>query len=444
MDHSKAHRNSSSVDQVGLVGPVGSGLSIGIDAIALAVPRAYVDLADLAAARGVPKEKYLNGLLVEKMAVAAADEDPVTLAADAAARVFQRSGRSPSEIGLCVVGTETAVDHSKPIAAYLHGLLGLPSACRVFETKHACFGGTAGLLAAVDWIASGSARGRSALVICSDIARYPLGSAGEPTQGAGAVAFLVSARPRLLALEVGRSGSFSRDVNDFWRPLDRKDAITDGHFSVQCYLDALAGAYADWQEAVGPAARDSGDTALLRSLYHVPYGKMAVKAHRHRRALDGLGEAAADAGFAAEVAPSLILPGQVGNVYTGSLYLALCSLLHHEAGVLAGGRIGLFSYGSGCTAEFFAGRVQPEAQALVEELGLTEPLQGRRRLTIPEYEELRRADERADRRPAGEGLLASGIPERPVFGHGSAGEQGPVAFLGIDPGQRRVYMPVTA
>ena len=44
----------------------------------------------------------------------------------AARRVLALSGRDPAEIGLCIVGTETAVDHSKPVAAFLHGLLGLP------------------------------------------------------------------------------------------------------------------------------------------------------------------------------------------------------------------------------------------------------------------------------------------------------------------------------
>ena len=164
--------------------------TIGIDAITYSIPKAYVALPDLAAARGIPAAKYTSGLGTLEMAVASPEEDPVTLAVNAARRLFQLSGRAPAEIGLCIVGTETAVDHSKPIASYLHGLLGLPRTCRVFETKHACFGGTAGLLAAVDWIAAGQAHGlksaqrkpRVALVICSDIARYPLGSAGEPTQ----------------------------------------------------------------------------------------------------------------------------------------------------------------------------------------------------------------------------------------------------------------------
>src|SRR3954452_9676595 len=165
---------------------------MGIDTMSLAAPGGDVELADLAVARGVPPGKFIDGLGVERMAVARAHEDPVALAATAARRLFTTADIDPSTIGMCVVGTESAVDHSKPVAAYLHRLLGLPQQCRVFEAKHACFGGTAGLLAALDWIAAGSARGRKALIVCTDIARYGLKSAGEPTQGAGAVAIVVS------------------------------------------------------------------------------------------------------------------------------------------------------------------------------------------------------------------------------------------------------------
>jgi len=129
--------------------------TIGIDAIAIAVPEGFVELADLATARGVPPAKYVEGLGVTRMAVAKGHEDPVALAANASRRLFSTANIDPSRIGLMVAGTETAVDHSKPVAAYLHRLLGCPSAASVFEAKHACFGGTAGLLAAIDWIASG-------------------------------------------------------------------------------------------------------------------------------------------------------------------------------------------------------------------------------------------------------------------------------------------------
>lgn len=393
--------------------------TIGIDAIALAVPEGYLDLADLAAARGVPAGKYIEGLGVSRMSVARAHEDPVALGAKAARRLFETAGVDPSTIGLCVVGTETAVDHSKPVAAYLHRLLGLPQQCRVFEAKHACFGGTAGLLAALDWIAAGSARGRKALIVCTDIARYGLSSPGEPTQGAGAVALLVSENPRLVALEVGVNGSYAQDVNDFWRPLYSKEAVVDGHHSVQCYLDALSGAYGAWKQASAEAGIDG---EIVRRCYHVPYGKMAKKAHRQLMALEGKSDAEADATYAVEVAPSLNLPSQVGNIYTGSLYLALASLLEAEADKLEGQRIGLFSYGSGCCAEYFAGRVQKGAGAFADALKLAEPLKDRRKYTFAEYEQIRLRDEEVDKQPVGE-------HEPP---------EGSIAFLGVD-SDRRVY-----
>jgi hydroxymethylglutaryl-CoA synthase len=395
-------------------------IQVGIDAVGIAVPQCYLDLADLAEARGVPPSKYVEGLGVRRMAVAAPWEDPVALAVNAARRLFASAGADPEQVGLCVVGTETAVDHSKPIAAWLHRLAGLPQRARSYEAKHACFGGTAGLLSAIDWIASGSARGRTALVVCTDIARYPLRTAGEPTQGAGAVALLVSARPRLLALEPGVSGSYTSEVNDFWRPLHRKDAVVDGHHSVDCYLDALAGAYRAWKDSCA-SADVHGD--LARRVYHVPYGKMARKAHRHSRTIDGLGEAAADATFADEVASSLAFPAEVGNVYTGSLYLAVASLLHHEARALEGRRIGLFSYGSGCVAEYFAGRVASGAGEFAARLALDAPLANRRRCTVAEYEAIRALDAVADTRAVGEH-------------HARLGE---VAFAGVD-GERRVYV----
>ena len=234
------------------------------------------------------------------------------------------------------------------------------------------------------------------------------------------MALLVSAKPRLLALEPGLSGSYTSEVSDFWRPLHRKDAVVDGHHSVACYLDALGGAYAAWKDA---CAASDVHADLARRLYHVPYGKMARKAHRHSRMLDGLDESEADATFSREVATSLLFPAEVGNVYTGSLYLALASLLHHEAAELEGQRIGLFSYGSGCVAEYFAGRVVSGAGSVAARLGLDAPLANRRRCTVAEYESIRALDAEADSRPVG--------PHE-----ARAGE---VAFAGVDD-ERRIYL----
>jgi hydroxymethylglutaryl-CoA synthase len=390
-------------------------MKIGIDAVALAVPEGYLELGDLAVARGVPPGKYVDGLGVRQMAVARAHEDPVALAANAARRALRQGKVDPGSIGLCIVGTETAVDHSKAIAAWVHSLCSLPQNCRSFETKHACYGGTAGLLNALDWIAAGSARGRKALVICTDVARYRLCSPGEPTQGAGAVAMIVSENPRLVELEVGVSGSYTKDVNDFWRPLHSKEALVDGQLSVQCYLDAISGAYAAWK------ALDRSPQPVARRLYHVPYGKMARKAHRQVMSLEGKSELQADQSYEIEVARSLDLPGRIGNVYTGSLYLAFASLMNAEAGAIEGQRVAFFSYGSGCTAEFFAGTIAGGAGAFARELAIDAPLQHRRKYSFAEYEAIRLADNEPDKKPV----------EAEQF-------NGEVAFAGVDR-ESRVY-----
>lgn len=375
---------------------------IGIHAIGIAVPRRYVDMQDLARARGVEPEKYLHGLGAREMAVAEPGEDTVALAALAARRALDAGAVNRGELGMLVVGTETGVDHSKPVASFVHGLLQLPPAMRVYDTQHACYGGTAGVMAAVEWIASGAADGRAALVICSDIARYGVGTPGEPTQGAGAIAMVISTNPALLELDVGISGAASTHVHDFWRPLGRREAQVDGHYSVQCYLEAVAAAYRGWRTRAidRELVRGGGVVSerLARICYHVPFPKMARKAHLHVRRcdLDDAGapwDAAAEderglASFTAQVAPSLALCAQVGNIYTGSLYLGVAGLLHTQAPALIGQRIGLFSYGSGCTSEFFSAVVARRAAEQIAAAQISELLAARERISIAEYERI--------------------------------------------------------
>ena len=377
-------------------------IRVGIDAMAVAVPRRYIDIEDLARARGIDPAKYTQGLGAREMAVAEPGEDTVSLAAEAARRALAAAKLDGRELGLLVVGTETGVDHSKPVASYVHGLLELPRNMRVYDTQHACYGGTAGLMTALEWIASGAAAGRSALVICSDIARYGIATAGEPTQGAGAVAMVIGQNPAMLEIDVGISGTSSTHVHDFWRPLGLREAQVDGHYSVQCYLDALADAYRGWKRRAVARELVRDDVLisekLARICYHVPFCKMAKKAHLHLRRCDledarmpwdtAVEEERAQLSFREQVEPSLAACSRVGNVYTGSLYLSLAGLLETQAFALTGKRIGLFSYGSGCTSEFFSGVVAARAAERVTAAPIAEVLAGRERISIAEYESI--------------------------------------------------------
>jgi hydroxymethylglutaryl-CoA synthase len=405
-------------------------LPVGIEALGIAIPRRYLELSDLAQARGVEPAKFTVGLGAIQMAVPEPGEDTVALAATAAQRLIERNRIDPARIGMLIVGTETGVDHSKPVASFVQGILGLPRTVRTFDTQHACYGGTAALMSSAAWVASGAARGKSALVICSDIARYGLNTAGEPTQGGGAVAMLVSSTPEVLALDFGLSGVGSADVHDFWRPLGRREALVDGHYSIQCYLDALSTAYRGWKTLAqerGLLHPEQGlaSEQLARVLYHVPFCKMAKKAHEQVRRCDledkrgplsaeDLAEEAprSAASFAKQVAPSLSLCARVGNVYTGSLYLGIAGLLHAEAATLAGQRLGLLSYGSGCCSEFFSGVVGESAAARLAALDIDALLASRERISVAEYESIMGLPSDAPLpATAGDGFRFAGIRE---------------------------------
>ena len=376
-----------------------SSIATGIDALAFAGPASYLMLEDLASARGVDPDKYLVGLGQKSMAIASPCEDPVTMAVEAGRRALRSFDIDPAEIGTLIVGTETGIDHSKPVAVYAHELLGLDANCRTFETKHACYGAMAGLTASMDWIGCGRARGRKALVIASDIASYGLGTPGEPTQGAGAVAMVVSERPRLLMIDPFRIGDYTRQVMDFWRPLYSKYAFADGHYSIECYLDALVGAYHD------AMPEGCSDDELAACLYHVPFVRMAFKAHqRYFETLAGASVTRDDPAqwqalnddYARRVQPWLSLSAEIGNIYTGSLFLALVDLLRQQADALGGRSISLFSYGSGCGASYCVGTVTESAAQWMAAIDPVEHLNARRKLTIADYERLIRLNESAD------------------------------------------------
>jgi hydroxymethylglutaryl-CoA synthase len=55
---------------------------------------------------------------------------------------------------------------------------------------------------------------------------------------------------------------------------------------------------------------------------------------------------------------TLLLAKNLGNIYTGSLYNGLLSLICDESVDLSGKKILLFSYGSGCAASMFCAHVR--------------------------------------------------------------------------------------
>src|SRR4030043_412062 len=365
-------------------------VEVGVSDIGIYVPPFYLPHEELAEARGVPKEKYIMGLGNQKMAVIPNWEDAVTMAANAAMQVLEKTGTDPEEIQQLVVSTESGVDHSKAVASFVQGLLKIGTRCRVYEVKHACYGGTAGLVDSIDRISQNRKTTRKGLVIMTDIAKYGFGNAGEPTQGAGAVALLVEKNPRLCHIDTSLNGVFSKDVFDFWRPTGHRIPIVDGKYSIECYLMALEGAVSEFRSNL-----ELEQGKLLNYLdyiiYHMPFTNMAKKAHRRLIEIEFEGkdletqEEIYNQTFSKKVAPGLMGVREVGNIYTGSVYMGLVSLLENEREKVEGKRIGIFSYGSGCGAEFLLYNFQKDISGIIDSLHFKEQLDKRKKITFEQY-----------------------------------------------------------
>jgi hydroxymethylglutaryl-CoA synthase len=273
--------------------------------------------------------------------------------------------------------TESGVDQSKAAAIYAHQLLGLPSTCKAFEIKQACCGSTAALHMALALVHQHQTK--RVLIIASDVARYGVGSSGEPTQGAGAIAMVISAHPRLIVFDP-ESGSFTEDVMDFWRPNYMDEALVDGKYSIKIYLKALA---ESWQEYHRQSGRRYADCA--RYCFHLPFTKMADKANLHLAHVSGHRDEDPRR-LRMRHEDSLHYNRICGNCYTASLYVGLASLLERSQVDLGGKRVGMFSYGSGCMASFFSGVVCAEYRRHTRADDHHRMLRDRHELTCAEYE----------------------------------------------------------
>ncbi len=325
-------------------------MNVGIDLIHFATADYYLGLDTFAAEKGVDVNKFYIGIGQERMSIAPPDEDIVTLAAKAAEPLLAKTQRD--QITAVLLATESGVDQSKSASAYLHGLLGLHKNCRLIELKHACYAGAAALQMAQGLVHANPQE--KVLVIAADIAKYDVDSSGEATQGCGAAAMIIQKDPRLMVLEPG-SGFYSDDVMDFWRPNYRETALVDGKYSTKVYLNSLKETWRHFHANTGRRYEE-----IDYFCYHLPFTKMAEKAHKQLARITQT--TLTEAQMQALLSPMQQYNRQLGNSYTASLFIGLASLLDNAPEDLTGKRVGLFSYGSGCVSEFFTGLIQPEYQ----------------------------------------------------------------------------------
>lgn len=364
--------------------------NVGILAMEIYFPPTCIQQETLEAHDGVSKGKYTIGLGQDCMAFCDEVEDVISMSLTAVSSLLEKYGIDAKQIGRLEVGSETVIDKSKSIKTFLMPIFEKCGNTDIegVDSTNACYGGTAALFNCVNWVESSSWDGRYGLVVCTDSAVYAEGPA-RPTGGAAAIAMLIGPDAPI-AFESKFRGSYMSHAYDFYKPnLASEYPVVDGKLSQTCYLKAVDSCYkifCNKYEKLEGKQFSAADADYF--VFHSPYNKLVQKSFARlvfsdylrnassvdeaakeklapfsaltedesyaSRDLEKASQQVAKPLYDAKVQPATLVPKQVGNMYTASLYAAFVSLIHNKHSSLAGQRVVMFSYGSGLTATMFS------------------------------------------------------------------------------------------
>jgi hydroxymethylglutaryl-CoA synthase len=356
------------------------------------------------------------------------------------------------------VGTESAIDNSKPIATFILSLMEQKfgenslATCDVVDFTFACIGGVDALQNCLDFIQLNS--DKKAIVITTDIAKYDLNSTGEYTQGAGALAMLVTSNPRIVCFDNNWAVS-SKGVFDFFKPhrtitkteitgnskndpwfeileseieIHKDQPVFDGQYSNQCYTDRTREAYFSLKKLKN--TEESLYNSWEKIIMHLPYSFQGRRMLPEIYALDAPEKMFSDEEDAAifqtklkelsksesykvfvnkKLQPAEIASSLIGNLYTGSIFMGLLSTLVHASEnnlELEGKKIGFLAYGSGSKSKVFEGEMQNGWKTAIAPAKLYETLADSFEIDFETYEKLHKKElKNAVRKPTKEWVL---------------------------------------
>ncbi|CAJ0946228.1 unnamed protein product [Ranitomeya imitator] len=345
---------------------------VGIVALEIYFPSQYVDQEELEKFDGVGAGKYTIGLGQSKMGFCSDREDINSLCLTVVQKLMER--KQPV-VRLLEVGTETIIDKSKSVKTVLMQLFEDSGNTDVegIDTTNACYGGTAALFNAANWVESSSWDGRYALVVAGDIAVYATG--------------------RL-------RGTHMQHAYDFYKPdMVSEYPVVDGKI-VYPVLSQRIGPLLFHLPQENPVTGNDRPFTLDDfgfMIFHSPYCKLVQKSLARLLLNDFISDPSPNmengvyAGldsfqdvrledtyfdrdvekaflkssaefFNQKTKASLLVSRENGNMYTPSVYGCLASVLaQYSPQQLAGQRIGVFSYGSGFAATLYSISVSQDA-----------------------------------------------------------------------------------
>lgn len=421
-------------------------MKIGIDSISFDVAKIHLPIKTLAKARNIEPEKLEKGLGLIKMTLPDTHQDTVVFAANALTKLIQENNLNLNEISRIYVGTESAIDSSKPISSFLISLMEQKfgedtlSECDVVDFTFACIGGVDAMQNCIDFVKLNPTK--KAIVVTTDFAKYDLNSTGEYTQGAGALAMLISSNPRIIAFENNWATS-TKGVFDFFKPFRTlsKEAITgsttneswhdnleaeieihkdqpvfDGQYSNQCYMDRTKNAYFSfkrlkntsetiynsWESVIMHLPYAFQGRRMLSEIYALDAENKIINgnedASEYQNKLRGISKSEEYQNFVNEkLMPAELASSLIGNLYTGSIFMGLLSTLAHFYNTnkeITNSKFGFLAYGSGSKSKVFEGEIQPDWKNAIANSNLFETLEESFEIDFPTYEKLHKKEQK--------------------------------------------------
>ena len=425
-------------------------MEFGIDAIDYYLPKIALKISSLAERRNIIPAKLEKGLGLKFMSLPDVNEDTASMAANALLKLIDNNKIDPTTIGRIYMGTESALDASKPTATYalapVEKILATSYGercfknCDVLDMTFACIGAVDALENCLDWVRSNPSR--KAIVIASDTAKYELESPGEYTQGAGAVAMLIGSDPSIISFK-SSIGISMKHVSDFFKPRRKLDntflktkntsiqdltnsnkeklelyfeePVFDGQYSNECYQNRITEALDHFKKQEEIDFIEDWNHLI----FHLPYSfqgrrmmvdiwinwmkekniinvleseigsleSMEFKDWRKVASKSNLYKKFVQN----KIQDGEIASGYIGNMYTASIFMSLISLLYSnfkKEKDVANQNIGFISYGSGSKSKIFEGKICKNWKSKISHLNLFRNLEERKIIDFNNYEKL--------------------------------------------------------
>ncbi|MDP2632863.1 MAG: hydroxymethylglutaryl-CoA synthase [Candidatus Curtissbacteria bacterium] len=298
------------------------------------IPYLRLKVADIANFWNKNAREIEKNLGIFQKSVASADEDSVTMAAEAAIQAIERANILPTQLEAIIVGSESHPYSVKPSSTIVGDILGVGNNYQALDTEFACKAATAALELVAGITKTKNIYG---LVIGSDTAQSRPGDPLEYTAASGAAAFILNSQNAIA--RVYAFTSYSSNTPDFWRRDGQKYPSHGGRFTGEpAYFHHIESASLQLLEKL---KAKPGDFAY--AVFHMPNSKFPT-------------QVAKKLGFTPkQIEPGFIIK-DIGNPYSASSLMGLAKVLDIAK---PNQKIFVCSYGSGAGSDAFAIETTP-------------------------------------------------------------------------------------